>query len=243
MRRTLARCAWMVAVTVAIGGLSTAHASPVGPIDIYGNLGSVANNTTSNTVGYLSGSQPNQYQAQGFSVGPQLGNTAWNIQTIDVGLGSTGTPSPVVKIYSDLSGAPGSALATFTTSSTVSAKQVYSFTGSFVAQQNTSYWVVLSNANSASPALESYEWYLVDGFSTPSTNSASGVSYLGTKESNNLGSWADTIPSLSIAVYATSTTTAVPEIDPSSFGSALALMAGSLGLLERRARRLLGLTA
>jgi hypothetical protein len=33
--------------------------------------------------------------------------------------------------------------------------------------------------------------------------------------------------------------TAVPEIDPTSFGSALALLTGSLGLLERRARRLL----
>ena len=34
----------------------------------------------------------------------------------------------------------------------------------------------------------------------------------------------------------------VPEIDPSSFGSALALLMGSLGLVERRARRALGLT-
>jgi hypothetical protein len=33
--------------------------------------------------------------------------------------------------------------------------------------------------------------------------------------------------------------TAVPEIDPTSFGSVLALLTGSLGLLERRARRLL----
>ena len=32
--------------------------------------------------------------------------------------------------------------------------------------------------------------------------------------------------------------TAVPEIDPTSFGSALALLTGSLGLLERRTRRL-----
>ena len=32
-------------------------------------------------------------------------------------------------------------------------------------------------------------------------------------------------------------TTAVPEIDPSSFGSALTLLIGSLGLLERRTRR------
>jgi len=34
----------------------------------------------------------------------------------------------------------------------------------------------------------------------------------------------------------------VPEIDPSSFGSAFALLIGSLGLVERRARRVLGLT-
>ena len=237
MRRTLMRCAWTVAV--ALGGLtlSTAHAAP---LDVYGNLGAVNVTTTSNTVGYLSLSQTNQYQAQGFSVGPQVGNSAWNIQKIDVGLGASGSPSPVMQIYSDASGTPGSVLSSFTTSSTVSAKQVYSFTGSFVAQENTSYWVVLSNANSASQ--ESYEWYSNDSFSTPTTNLASGISYLGTKESNNLAPWIDTLPSLSIALYATSTL-AVPEIDPSSFGSALALLAGSLGLLERRARRLLGLMA
>ena len=237
MRRTLMRCAWTV--VVALGGLtlSTAHAAP---LDVYGNLGAVNVTTTSNTVGYLSLSQTNQYQAQGFSVGPQVGNSAWNIQKIDVGLGSSGSPSPVMQIYSNASGTPGSVLSSFTTSSTVSSKQVYSFTGSFVAQQNTSYWVVLSNANSASQ--ESYEWYTNNTFSTPTTNLASGISYLGTKESNNLAPWTDAIPSLSIALYATSTP-AVPEIDPSSFGSVLALMAGSLGLLERRARRLLGLMA
>jgi len=242
MLKTLARCAWMVAVTVAIGGLSTTHASPVGPIDIYGNLGSVNSTTTSNTVGYLNNTQVNQSQAQGFSVGPQVGNSAWNIQQILVGLGSIGSPSPVMQIFSDVSGAPGSVLASFTTASTVFSKQAYSFTGSFAAQQNTSYWVVLSNANSA-VTKEAYEWYSNDAFSQPSQNNASGVSYLGTKESDNGGTWNSTLPSLSIAIYAESTSTAVPEIDPSSFGSALALVAGSLGLLERRARRLLGLTA
>ena len=236
MRRTLMRCAWTVAL--ALGGLtlSTAHAAP---LDVYGNLGTVNTTSTSNTVGYLNNTQTNQYQAQGFSVGPQVGNSAWNIQKIDVGLGASGSPSPVMQIYSDASGTPGSVLSSFTTSSTVSAKQVYSFTGSFIAQQNTSYWVVLSNANSASQ--EAYEWYLNDAFSTPTTNNASGISYLGTKESNNLAPWTDTISLLSIALFAD--VAAVPEIDPSSFGSALALLAGSLGLLERRARRLLGLMA
>lgn len=242
MQRVLARCAWVVAVTVAIGGLSTAQADPIGPIDIYGNLGSVNTTTTSNTVGYLNGGQPNQYQAQGFSVGPQLGNTAWNIQAIDVGLGSNSfLTAHVLQIFSNVNDAPGSALASFAYPYSVTATQVYTFTGSFVARANTSYWVVLSNANS--DFFENYQWYTNDAITAPSEKNLSGVSYLGTKQSNNLAAWIDTIPSLSIAVYATSTTTAVPEIDPSSFGSALALVAGSLGLLERRARRLLGLTA
>jgi hypothetical protein len=42
------------------------------------------------------------------------------------------------------------------------------------------------------------------------------------------------------AIEATVEYTPVPEIDPASFGSAFALLMGSLGLVERRARRLLG---
>ena len=241
MSNTLVRRAWMVAVTVAMGGLSLSTAHAVA-IEIYGNLGSVSTSTTSNKVGLLSQSQPNQFQAQGFSVGPQVGDSAWGIESIDVGLASDSSPLPVMQIYSDVSGAPGSALATFTTSSVVSTKQVYSFTGSFVALQNTSYWVVLSDANALSG--QSYDWYTNDASTTPSMQNASGVSYLGTKESNDGGPWTDTVPQLSIMVYASSTQTrAVPEIDPTSLGSVLALMAGSLGLLERRARRLLGLAA
>jgi len=44
--------------------------------------------------------------------------------------------------------------------------------------------------------------------------------------------WTGTTMSLSV------TGTAVPEIDPASFGSALALVLGALGVLERKARRL-----
>jgi len=241
MRKTLARCAWTVAVTVAIGGLSTAHAGPVGPADVYGNLGTVNTTTTQSGVGFLGGGQENQYQAQGFSVGPQVGNSAWKILEIDLGLFTPGFSSPVVQIWSDSAGAPGSALATYTTSSPVDAKAIYAFTGSFIAQQNTSYWVVLSNANAATSG-GNYAWYINDEHTTPTELLASGINYLGTKESNNLEGWTNNVLSdLSIALYATAT--AVPEIDPSSFGSALALLAGSLGLLERRARRLLGLMA
>ena len=241
MNRTLVRHAWMVALTVAMGAVSFSPAHAVS-IDIYGNLGTVNTTSTSNTVGYLSNIQSNQFQAQGFSVG----GSAWNIESIDLGLGSNGSPFPVVRIFSNSAGSPGSALASFTSgSAVVSSKAIYSFTpftGSFVALENTSYWVVLSNANSASQ--ESYEWYSNDAFSTPTERHASGLSYLGTKESNDGGAWSNTLPSLSISLRGSSTNpTAVPEIDPNALGSVLALVAGSLGLLERRARRMLGLMA
>jgi len=46
--------------------------------------------------------------------------------------------------------------------------------------------------------------------------------------------WTGTTMSLSVSG------TAVPEIDPASFGSALALVLGSLGMLERKRRRVIG---
>jgi len=212
----------IVAVVLAVAAADAA------PIYVYGNLGSVANNTTSNTVGYLSPTQTDQSQAQGFSVGNQVGSSAWEIKEIQVGLGSTGNPSPVVAIYSNVASAPGSLLATFTNSTPVDTKAIYTFTGSFTAVQNTSYWAVLSNANSAS--LESYEWYAVDGFSTPSEKNASNITYLGTLERSGTGAWSSALPSLSIGVNAVS---AVPE--PSTY--ALAVVAGVLGACKAARRR------
>ena len=221
-----------LAVAAVVFAVATAEAAPASPINIYGNLGTVNASTTSNTVGYLSLSQQNQFQSQGFSVGNQLGSSDWDIQQIQVGLGSTGSPSPVVEIYSDfasINGAvPGSLLATFTGTSAVSAKGIYTFTGSFTALQNTSYWVVLSNANSASQ--ESYEWYSNDAFTQPTQQNASNVTYLGTKERDGLaGTWNSTLPSLSISVNAV----AVPE--PPTY--ALAMVAGVLGAGAAARRR------
>ena len=232
MLRSLAATVCL-AIAAVVFTVATADAAPVSPINIYGNLGTVNASTTSNTVGYLNGTQQNQFQAQGFSVGNQLGSSAWNIQQIQVGVGSTGNPSPVVGIYSDfasINGAvPGNLLATFTGSTSVSSKGIYTFTGSFTALENTSYWVVLSNANSASQ--ESYEWYSNDAFTQPTQQNASNVTYLGTKERDGVsGTWNSTLPSLSIDIKAA---VAVPE--PPTY--ALAMVAGVLGAGAAARRR------
>ncbi len=216
-----------LAVAAVVFAVTTAEAAPL--TNIYGNLGTVNASTTSNTVGYLSLSQPNQFQSQGFTVGNQVGSSAWDIQEIQVGLGSSGAPSPVVSIYSNGGFDPASLLATFSGTTPVSTKGLYTFTGSFTALKNTSYWVVLSNANSASQ--ESYEWYTNDAFTTPSEQNASNVSYLGTSERNGVASgWTAAIPSLSIGVNAS---VAVPE--PPTY--ALAMVAGVLGAGAAARRR------
>jgi hypothetical protein len=219
-----------LAVAAVVFAVATAEAAPL--VNIYGNLGTVNASTTSNTVGYLSLAQQNQFQSQGFSVGNQLGSSAWDIQVIQVGLGSSGSPSPVVGIYSDFASlngpVPGNPLATFVGTSAVSSKGIYTFTGSFTALENTSYWVVLANANSASQ--ESYEWYSNDAFSQPTQQNASNVNYLGTTERNGFaGTWNSTLPSLSIGIKAV----AVPE--PPTY--ALAMVAGVLGAGAAARRR------
>jgi hypothetical protein len=132
-----------------------------------------------------------------------------------------------VSIYTDAANEPGTPLAAFTTTSTVASKQVYSFTGSFTLSANTSYWIVLSNSNSAS--IERYDWYTNDASTPPSAINGSGFTYLLSKERDNVGGTWDpaNMPNLSINLAGT----AVPE--PSTY--ALGLIA--TGVLAAMARR------
>ena len=218
-RRLLGAGLALLSLTVSISSVSASTS-------LYGNLGSVSASTTSNTVGYLSPGLLNQFQAQGFT----LGAYDYDLTSLDFGLDASGAPSPVAQLFGDNSGAPGSALATFTLSSAVGTKGIYNFTGSFAAQKNTSYWVVLSNANSAS--FESFEWYSNDSFTAPTGLNDSLITYLGTAESNNGALWPNTLPSLSIQVNGE--LSAIPE--PSSSMASLCLLAGGT-LVRRRARR------
>lgn len=187
---------------------------------VYGNLGTVATQSTSNSVGYLNGVQNNTRQAQGFSVG----STPWELTEIDLGLANSGldTPDPKVFLYSDNAGAPGSQLAAFNiTNGSVQFKQMYFFTGSYTTSPSTNYWIVAEDANSISDQ-SSFEWYAEDIFTTPTERNSSGISYLGTKaQAFSVGAWSDTLPSLSLRVNAV----AVPE--PPTY--AIAMVAGVLG--------------
>jgi len=207
---------------LALGYQNASAIGLLSPDVIYGNLGTVSASTTSNTVGYLSSEHQNEFQAQGFS----MGSTDYQLTSLQFGLGSTGTANPLVQIYGNNLGAPSSVLATFSlTSGPVSSKDIYNFSGSFVAEKNTRYWAVLSNVNSAD--LESFEWYTNDAFTLPSEKNSSGIGYLQTFERNNVGgSWTGAIPSLSIQIRGT----AVPE--PSSLS--MLVLGGVVVALGRR---------
>ena len=168
---------------------------------IYGNIGSVSNSVTYNTVGYLNSSQRNQFQAQGFSVG----GIPWTLDLILLGLGTSVPTSPVVQLYSDNSGSPGGLLDSFNSTDVLTNKNVYSFTGSYQLAANTSYWVVVSNffASDFGPE-NAFGWYTEDNFIPPLEQYSSGVNYLGTAERNGSGgSWSETTNStLSISLDA-----------------------------------------
>ena len=77
-------------------------------------------------------------------------------------------------------------------------------------------------------------------------NVASYAAYASNGSGGSFNIWHRTSPSFSVdgsswIVATAATPSNVPEIDLASFGSAFALLIGSLGLVERRARRTIGL--
>lgn len=219
------------ALIAALALVAVAVTAEAAPVYVYGNYGSVATQTTSNTVGYLNVVQNNVVQAQGFNVGA----TPWQLASVDVGLANSGTsvPVPLVEIYSSgTASTPDTLLATLTGPTgggSISGKQTYSFSGSLTLAANTGYWLVLKDS-AALTQQSSYEWFAEDAFTTPSEKNGSGIGWLGTLVQNfSGGPWNSALPSLSIRVNAV----AVPE--PPTY--ALAMVAGVLGAGAAARRR------
>lgn len=233
MFRSLA-CSVALAAAALLFTVATAEAAPAAQQYVYGNYGTVATSIFSASIGYVNGVQNNTLVSQGFTTG----TGQWDIQQVDVALAASGTNASDARVYlfSDNVGVPGSILATYALQNgpLTNSKTTHFFTGSYVADPSTSYWLVLGDANSGSQQT-SYEWFLEDTGATPSQRNSSGFSYLGTKVQNFTGAaWTDTLSGLSLRTSAV----AVPEPSTYAFASiASMLAAGAAARKKFQAKR------
>lgn len=132
-------------------------------------------------------------------------------------------------LFDDNAGAPGSSIGTFTNPGAFAAgDNTFTANGIWNLASTSTYWVVLRGMGTGS-AQWNYTFGTVGGV---------GGSDVSTR---SLNSGADWNPASSgqpyMMVVNASTASNVPEIDPSSVGSVMALLTGALGLLERRRSR------
>ena len=163
--------------------------------------------------------------AQGFTTG--AGSPLLTIQSISIGAYASSPGGPrTVSIYSNVGNKPGSPLFT-SSATTVTGQSTYAFNFSGANLfAGTSYWVVPDFSTD-------WSWYLNADQTQPDQLNASGYAYLGTvrQQQSSPGTWSNCSQPYSLSIVAT---TGVPELDPSSLGSVVALLGGVLGLLERR---------
>lgn len=194
-------------------------------VDIYSNLGN-PDSSSNAAIGYNSVTNFNVKYAQGFTTG----STLYTIESVDLPLGVTGAGNgtPLLQIYSNNAGVPGSDLGASFTNPSFGAQAVYnlSLTTPFALAANTSYWLVLSDTTSASQT--KFNWYYSDAISTPTAQNGSGLTFLNGARSNNGGTnWS---PNNAFALTGI-TVNAVPE--PSTYALAM-ITTGFIALLRRR---------
>ena len=139
-----------------------------------------------------------------------------------------------VDVYSNATDVPGSSLGGLSGSDNPASEGQYTYTSTGISlDPSTTYWLV-AGVSSGDGA---YGWFYDNSGSITSTGVWSippTSTFAGTSDSGS--SW-DSYPGLPLlfSIEATATSPSpVPEIDPNSLGSVLALVLGSLGLLERR---------
>jgi hypothetical protein len=206
---------WGVATVAA---MFLGQAATAAPIALYDSI-------TGNTASAADTADSTQYVADKFLTDA----FAYDLNSVVLDL--VNSPAGVaVELYSDNSGVPGSSLGSFTTpGSLADGPNTFTASGLPTLTSNSAYWIVLRGIGSGSA-----DWQFTDGSGTVSPNWQTLSSAFRTSLG---GAWnvSSTQPYM-MTINATAAS-AVPEIDPASFGSALSLVLGSLTLLERRRRQ------
>ena len=210
---------WGGAIVVA---MLLAHTASATPVAIYDSInGSTSNGSVpSDNVNWLA----NQFKTDSATYD-------LNSVVLDFLAAPSGTSGTIIEvdIYSDASGNPDTILGTLANPGSFAAGS-NTFTASGISlAAGSSFWVVLQGVDDGT----------VNWLTTGSVPSGVGSSTSTNRSTTGGASWvgiSSGAPYMML-VYATATSTPVPEIDPASFGSALSLVLGSLTLLERRRRQ------
>ena len=203
---------WGVAIVAA---MLVGQAASAAPVVLYDSI-------TANTADGSNTADATNWLANEF----KTDSVAYDLTSVVLKLASTPLGTMEVDLYSNnpTGNVPGSVIGGFSNPGSLAAGDL-TFSPATLQQllPNTSYWVVLKNSGS---------WNYTNGSST-----GPGASQRWADGSNSGAIWnASTGGPYLMTVNATSTA-AVPEIDPASFGSALSLVLGSLSLLGRRRRQ------
>jgi hypothetical protein len=169
-------------------------------------------------------------RAQSFVTNDQ----AWTLTSATLSLGSpTNTSGNLfVNLYSNATNSPGSSLGTLSGPDNPAAAGQYTYTSNGISlDPSTTYWLVAGVSSGSG----FYGWrYTGPTTSTGVWSIPSINTYARSTDAGSTWGSSDGYPYL-FSIEATATApSSVPEIDPNSLGSVLALVLGSLGLLERR---------
>lgn len=207
-----------IAVVVSVLGIV---AQPARATVVFGNLGASGTNSIGSTNTDFGPDDNNELSlAQGFISGGSSQFLTVTSITLGLFFDSQNTANRTVSIFSDSSGAPGSAVFT-SAAAAVGNTGTYTFNFSNATlAPNTPYWIVPQGPMS---------WYNNQAETQPTAQNSSGFSYLGSLRLNapSPGSWGNTIQPLSVSVVA------VPE--PATVGLlAVAGLTGGFTLVRRR---------
>jgi hypothetical protein len=227
MKRFLSSCALVAFVIFAELSAGLTSTQTHAGLIVFNTLPPAAPSVTQDALSIL------EIIGQSFLSGSGVQLTSVKALLSSSNLASTGT-AQIALWSSNAQGELGSMLASqaFADSTVTSgSSEVYTFdpttwTGSVALVPSTEYWITFTSVNSSAVSVGGN--YSSDGFGVANTQAVFGTIANPFYVSSTGGTYN---MEMQVAVPEPS---AVPEIDPNSLGSVLALVLGSLGLLERR---------